>query len=285
MHACINLREIVEMAGPTASGPHRFGRGSPAMARLANVGVLVVFLAFILAVPHLPTSQAQGDAQPIRVTSTTLIVDPASGQPRVVLSLYEDFLCPYCGKFERYFSATVDQLIDAGAVAADYYMLNLLDLGGDRNYSSRAGAATYCVANQSIDAFRQFHATLFANQPYELAATFPDDLQLIAEAKQAGGNDSVADCVNRGDYLLFEKGLAQATGITTVPTIRLNGQNYTLTTPDALVASVEAVVGTIPGLSAVPPPSPTVTQEQQDDGVNQAVPGPCGVTDRVPQPG
>jgi len=66
-----------------------------------------------------------------------------------MLSLYEDSLCPYCRKFEQTFGATVDKLIDTGAVAADYYMVAILDRP-NRDYSSRAGRAAYCVADQSI---------------------------------------------------------------------------------------------------------------------------------------
>ena len=54
------------------------------------------------------------------MTSSNPITDPATGQPTVVLSMYEDALCPYCRKFEHTFGATVDKLIDSGAVAADY---------------------------------------------------------------------------------------------------------------------------------------------------------------------
>jgi protein-disulfide isomerase len=52
----------------------------------------------------IPTARA-ADAKAIRVTSGNLITDP-DGQPTVVLSLYEDSLCPYCRKFEHTFGAT-----------------------------------------------------------------------------------------------------------------------------------------------------------------------------------
>ena len=35
------------------------------------------------------------------------------------------------------------------------------------------GAAAYCVADESIDAFRRFHAALYAQQPEETATVFP----------------------------------------------------------------------------------------------------------------
>ena len=40
---------------------------------------------------------------------------------------------------------------------------------------SGAVAAAYCVADESIDAFRRFHAALYAQQPEETATVFPDN--------------------------------------------------------------------------------------------------------------
>jgi protein-disulfide isomerase len=64
-----------------------------------------------------------------------------------VLSLYEDFLCPVCGRFEQQFGVAVNQLVNSGAIAADYYMDAILDRPQNQNYSSRAGGAAYCVAD------------------------------------------------------------------------------------------------------------------------------------------
>ena len=60
--------------------------------------------------------------------------------PRPCSSFYEDFLCPACGNFERHSGPTVSRLIDSGAIAADYYMVAILDSAQNENYSSRAGA-------------------------------------------------------------------------------------------------------------------------------------------------
>ena len=41
-----------------------------------------------------------------------------------------------------------------------------------------AVAAAYWVADESIDAFRRFHAALYAQQPEETATVFPDNGRL-----------------------------------------------------------------------------------------------------------
>lgn len=210
----------------------------PIRAAVAAVVLMMTAMTALMVAPG-PAARA-ADAKAIRVTSGNLITDP-DGQPTVVLSLYEDSLCPYCRKFEHTFGATVDKLIDTGAVAADYYMVAILDRP-NRDYSSRAGAAAYCVADESIDAFRRFKAALYAHQPSERAASFPDDAALIDMARQAGAGDATADCVNAGTYTGMVSGMADATNVEHTPTVRINGQDYELTTPDALVASIEQLV-------------------------------------------
>jgi protein-disulfide isomerase len=228
------------------------------MRRLTRVAATTVVLMMAvtadLMLSPLPTARAV-DAKAIRVTSSNLITDPGTGQPAVVLSLYEDALCPYCRRFEHTFGATVDKLIDTGAVAADYYMVAILDKPG-RDYSSRAGAAAYCVADQSIDAFRRFKAALYAHQPAESAASFPDNAALVDTTRQAGAGDAAAACINNGTYTAMVSGMADATNVTHTPTVRINGQDYEPSTPDALVARIKEIVGDVPGIDA-PVPTPT----------------------------
>ncbi len=228
------------------------------LRRLTRAAVTAVVLMLAVTTDLMlspdPTARAV-DAKAIRVTSSNLITDPHYGWPTVVLSLYEDSLCPYCRRFEDTFGATVDKLIDTGAVAADYYMVAILDRPG-RDSSSRAGAAAYCVADSSIDAFRRFHAALYTHQPPESAATFPDNAALIDLARQAGAGDAAADCINNGSYTGMVAGMADATNVKHTPTVRINGQDYELSTPDALVARINEIVGPVPGIDA-PAPSPT----------------------------
>ena len=198
-----------------------------------------------------------GEAKSIRVTSSKLITKEGTTEPKAVLSLYEDFLCPVCGRFEQQFGPTVTQLIDSGAIATDYYMVAILDRPQNQNYSSRASSAAYCVADEDTTAdkkfFRQFHAGLYAQQPSETGSVFPTNAQLIETARQAGVVGKVPDCINNGRYLDMAKGLAAATNVTSTPTVRINGEDYQPTTPEALVAKIKEIVGDVPGLTAAPP--------------------------------
>jgi protein-disulfide isomerase len=220
----------------------------------AVVVVFAVALVLCILMSHgNDTKPAAGEAKAISVKSSHLITDPGTGQPKVVLSIYEDFLCPHCEEFEEMLGPTINQLIDTGAVAADYYMVSILDQQ-DRDYSSRASAAAYCVADQSIDAFQRFHAALYAQQPSENAAIFPDNAQLIEIAREAGVGGNVADCINRGKYTAMVRGLALTAHIGETPTVLINDDDYTHSL-EAVIHKITSIVGNVPGVD-VPAPAP-----------------------------
>ncbi len=212
--------------------------------RIGLTSIVVIFAVVLVGYIVVSNNKKQpsGQAKAIRVESSNVIKKEGSSDPKVVVSLYEDFLCPHCGTFEQQFGPTVSELIGSGAVAADYYTVAILDRQGD-GYSSRAANAAYCVADESIDAFRRFHAALFAQQPQEGAGAYPDNARLIEIARQAGATGGVPDCINKGRYTEMSLGLAAATRIQSTPTIRINGQDYETSTPAALVSKIKELVG------------------------------------------
>jgi protein-disulfide isomerase len=189
-----------------------------------------------------------GEAKSVRVAAANVITEDGGTEPKAVLSVYEDPLCPHCGAFEKQFGPTINKLIDSGAIATDYYMVGIMDSAGNQNYSSRASGAAYCVADESVEAFRRFHGALFAQQPNEIGGMFPTDAQLIETARQAGAGGKVPDCIDKGRYTEVAAGLAQATKINATPTVRINGEDYQYSTPDALIAKITEIVGDVPGL-------------------------------------
>jgi protein-disulfide isomerase len=198
-----------------------------------------------------------GEAQAVRVESTSVIKADDSDQPKVVISVYEDFLCPHCAEFEAAFGSTINKLINSGAVAVDYYMLGIMDSPVNQDGSSRAANAGYCVAEADTtptkEAFRRFHTALFMQQQ----PTGTPNSALIETARQAGVVDGVAECVNGGKFVDMVGGLAAATNVTATPSVRINGEDYQQSTPAALIAAVTDIVGEVPGLdTAAPAPQP-----------------------------
>jgi protein-disulfide isomerase len=227
---------------------------------LVRIGLTAVVLLFaVVLVGYIVMSHdkktAANAARAVRVTSSKLVTQ--DGKPKAVITFYEDFLCPACGNFEREFGPTVSNLIDTGAIAADYYMVGLLSRPQNDDYSTRAGNAAYCVADESVDAFRRFHTALYTKeiQPSETGTTFPDNAKLIEIAREAGVVGKVPDCVNSGKYTKMVAGLATSAGIHATPTVRINGQDYQWSTPNALVAKIKEIVGDIPGLDTAATPA------------------------------
>ena len=237
------------------------GRSSSRLVPIAATAVVVVFavaVVFYIVTNHKkPAAVTSGPGDAVRVTSSKLVTQPGTSNPKAVVSFYEDFLCPACGNFERTFGPTVSKLIDIGAIAADYSMVAILDSPRNQNYSSRAGAAALCVADESIDAYRRFHTALYSQgiQPDERGSSFPDNAKLIELAREAGVVGKVPDCINSGKYLAKVTGAAAADKISATPTIKINGNEYEPTTPDALVTAIKQIVGDVPGIDTAATPA------------------------------
>jgi protein-disulfide isomerase len=229
------------------------------LVRIGLTSIVVLFavaLVGYIVISHDKKTAASG-ARAVRVTSSKLVTKDGSHDPKAVVTFYEDFLCPACGNFERGFGPTVSKLIDDGAIAADYYMVGLLSRAQNQDYSSRAGNAAYCVADESIDAFRRFHTALYTKeiQPSETGTSFPDNAKLIELAREAGVVGKVPECVKAGKYLPMVDGLATSQGIHATPTVRINGQDYQWSTPDAFVAKIKEIVGDVPGIDSAATPA------------------------------
>jgi len=235
--------------------------------RKRNLWVQIGLTALVIAIAaglftwikvHGSERKHTGDIEAVRVATAKVITKEGSTEPKAVLSIYEDFQCPHCAAFEKSFGPTINKLIDTGAVAADYYMVAILNSSVNDRYSTRAANAGYCVADADTsatkDVFRRFHTALFAQQPAEGGAA-PDDKALIETARQAGVVGTVPDCVNKGRNNEMVEGLAEAAKISATPTIRINGEDYQYSKAEDLVAKVKEIVGDVPGLDGAAAPA------------------------------
>lgn len=221
----------------------------------AIVVIFAVALVLYIVTGH-DKKTGSSEMQAVRITSNSLIKKDGSDEPKAVLAIYEDFQCPHCRVFEKTFGPTVNKLVDSGAIAADYYLVSILNSRVNDIYSTRAANAAYCVADESKEAFARFHSALFAMQPEEGAGGAPSNAKLIETARQAGAAGSVPGCINSGKYNNMVDGLAAAAKITATPTIKLNGQDISPTTPQDLIAKVTAIVGPVAALQPTPAPAP-----------------------------
>lgn len=158
----------------------------------------------------------------------------------VTLTIYEDLQCPACKNFETTTGSTVDELREDGTVQVEYRTLSFLDSQSTTEYSSRALNALACVQDTSPDAVLPFKKALYEQQPSEGGDGLPDD-RLISIAQDAGAGD-VDTCITDKTY---EEWLRETTAkiqrtVSSTPTVLVNGNRLTDTSPAGLEAAVEA---------------------------------------------
>ncbi|MQY28992.1 serine/threonine protein kinase PknE [Nocardia aurantia] len=193
---------------PQPYPPQRSGRG-----RIVAVAMLMVVLAVGGVLTGVYLSRRH-HIDPIAVTTTT----PPAATPGIQLlddgvrigvanapttiDMFNEPICPPCGKLLTNYSPDIQSGIDSGRLAVRFHLLHFLDdSSASRNYSTRAVAATRCVA-QSGDAmvYLKTYQGLFtpAFQPAENGRTDHTDLELAQLARSVGASSATTDCITSG---------------------------------------------------------------------------------------
>ncbi len=178
----------------------------------------------------------------------------AAGGP-VVVSVYFDFMCPWCGYFEQTQGATLDALLASGDIVISSHPVAILDrYSNGTDYSSRSAAAAFAVAEGSPEHYFDFVEAMMAEgtQPEENTDGLTN-AEIAAIAAGVGVPQDVLDDIEAGtyvDYTATATDLAsQDLGQLSTPTVLLNGQNLTedlgvnWTDEGALAAAIEAAKG------------------------------------------
>jgi len=165
------------------------------------IGVLVVagLIGWTISMLR-SSSQTQ-----VAATYTTAVqgaVVVAGKQAANTVDVYEDFLCPICGRFESNSGGDLTKAINDGKIQVRYHPVAILNRAtSPTGYSLRAASAAICAADAGF--FPAYHNQLFADQPAEGSAGLTDQ-QLIDEATKAGATPpaSFNQCVITGKYKL-----------------------------------------------------------------------------------
>ncbi|WP_369136970.1 DsbA family protein [Modestobacter versicolor] len=209
--------------------------------------VLVLVLVVVVVVQTRRTSTALDAAAPAGTVAGGTAFAVGEADAPVTLTVYTDYQCPVCQRFEETNGDTLDQLVADGQVLLEQRPIAILDRFSTTDYSTRALNAAAVVADQAgTGAFDQFSDLLFADQPAEGGAGLSDD-QLVGYAAQAG---ATGEAVEQGIRdLRFEDWTAQVTeaasraGVTGTPTVLVDGEpldNGSQLTPEGITAAVEA---------------------------------------------
>jgi protein-disulfide isomerase len=197
---------------------------------LVVTGIGVVVLAFVLVLGYIVQNSrdttGQSSAPPAGAAGYAVPVGKASAP--VTVTLYEDFICPFCGEFEGATRAKLQQAVDDGKVKLRYHVLNFLSRSSTTDYSLRAANAEAVVLDAAgPSAAKKFHDLLYEHQPKEGSAGLSDG-QLVDFAVQAGASRSKAShgISDRTFEQWVKNGTSQASkdGVTGTPTIKVNGK-------------------------------------------------------------
>jgi len=156
-----------------------------------------------------------------------LTIGPSSAPHHVVV--YEDFLSPDSGAFEKAGQQQLAQLAGAGTVQIEYRPIVTLSTFG--TYSARSTLMWWLVMqNDGIDVATKFHDLLYAHQPSE-QGPFPSRDDLYQLAGQAGADTdalkaNVEGSADAQDVVDATK-KAKALGVSSTPTVLLDGKRFT----------------------------------------------------------
>ncbi|MDR1447418.1 MAG: thioredoxin domain-containing protein [Candidatus Ancillula sp.] len=175
----------------------------------------------------------------------------------VNLEIFNDFICPSCGGFERAYGATLEELVETGKVNIIFHPLAWFDRtspledGTSDKYSSRVAAAAIYIAQNVPDKYMAFVKSMYSatNQPCEgikgtntTQCTRPErgydktvgsDEKIKEHIVEAGISKQVAEAAVSGKYASYIKAVSDYINvqgrITGTPAIFINNKKYDLT--------------------------------------------------------
>jgi protein-disulfide isomerase len=216
---------------------------------VTGAGVVVLALVVVIFTVYRGSQDTSGTTTGSSTPSgagSGYVVPVGSASAPTTVSVYEDFLCPFCGELEAATRAKLQAGIDAGDVRVQYHVLNFLDRNSTNKYSLRAANALAVVLDASgPKVAKKFHDLLYENQPQEGTAGLSDG-QLVDYAVQAGAQRSaVSGGISGQRYATWvENGTNQASqdGVSATPTVKINGRTLPPASTAALAAQIERAV-------------------------------------------
>jgi protein-disulfide isomerase len=228
-------------------------KSGPNVVLIGAVVAVVLILAVVVAIvignnSKSGSTTASGNSVPVGVVGGTgggILVDPAAANSKVpTVEVYADFQCPVCGNFEKAFGPTLTKMAKAAQIKYVVHMMTFLDANLGNDASKRATNAAACAADAGK--FGEYHSAVFAAQPAKEGDGYTN-AQLTEFAKTAGITGPALTtwqkCTDSGQHNQYVADVADASGkagINQTPTVKLNGKDVTLSTPEALVAQIKA---------------------------------------------
>lgn len=206
------------------------------IALVAVVAVLLVTVAVLNA-----RSAGQAEVVPEAVNSDGGLVVGNADAPTTI-TVFEDLQCPACKAFETASGDKLRELADSGDVAVEYRIISFLDSPATDDYSSRAANASACVMEQGTDTWSKFHKTMYEKQSPETGPGLTDE-EILKIAVDSGADEATTkSCIADGTYDDWVKQVTEESGqdgVSSTPTVMVNGEVSEARTPEQLQAAVD----------------------------------------------
>lgn len=231
------LRQEQEQAERQAKNRRNAG-----YAVIGVIAALVVGLVVWVAVSGSSKQNISADS----ASEYAVVVGKADAP--VVVDIYQDFICPWCGEFERINRADLTSMADTGQARIRIHPMAFLDDASQgTEYSTRAANAFVTVYKAEPDKALAFSEELFENQPAE-NSTGLTDTKIAELAKKAGVSDATIATfaqLSSADFVAAATKEAFASGVTSTPTVLINGTKFTgnIVAAGELKAAVEKAAG------------------------------------------
>lgn len=206
--------------------------------KVLRTGGIVVAALVVAIVAAVVMSLSGGDDDapsagkvvvPAAATADGRIAVGQAGAP-VSVTVFFDYMCPFCGRFEAANSAALDRLISSGQARLDLRPMSFLDAQSDgARFSTRAANAVATVADRAPEQVWAFHRALFAQQPEEGTKGLSDS-ELADIAREAGVPAEVVARFDDGEFTGWVADVTQKafdSGVTGTPTVMIDGHAFT----------------------------------------------------------
>lgn len=214
---------------------------------LVTIGALAIALAVILLNQKPSNPGGKFLTPPVSYAGVTTDAQTlGSPSAPVTLAVYSDFQCPFCGQFVRQqFATLTTQFVNTGILRIEAHDIDIVGVNvGSTNQSIELATGARCAAAQNK--YWPFHDYVFWNQLAENSGGYTADW--IASIAQAAGVDMTAwnSCVAGSEargQVIAETNLAHGLGVSSTPSISLNGGPITAGVPAAstLAARIQAL--------------------------------------------
>lgn len=208
------------------------------MQRIIIVGAIVlavvvvgVFGTIFFSQLNRNTATPATGGTPVNATAdrSGIVVNPgkaAAGAPKV--EVFVDYQCPVCKQMDSLFGATLRDMAGKGEIELVYRTMTFLDSNLRNDSSTRSGIAAACADNAGR--YSAYHDAIFAGQPATEGTGYTTQQLRVDFAATAGitgealtGFQSCYDSRATSAFVTSTNELAQADGVNSTPTIKVNG--------------------------------------------------------------